>query len=270
MKNRYKILALAILALLFGCSKKPDISHDADCQKKYDALHKKYLKGKYGTVREGYNELLNTCTGTSLYEKTHWELASSYFYLKDWIEAELEYTSFLTEFPSSDSSELAKFRASWSMQKQVSIIARDQSKTVTAISGYEDFIALYPKSTLADSAKNQLAWLKKQLAEKDLYIANQYEKRDEPLAANIYYKMALEAYGDQLDKISVMQKMVHNYNLLHQFETATQTVNQIAMLSAADSSKIVPKLRSSIEDSQVKLANEKRRQKEKKQKAITF
>jgi len=268
-KNTLLLIGL-FSGLLINCAQKPKITTDQECQNKYQKLNKKYLAGKYGSVKEGYNELLSTCTGTTLYESVHWELASSYFLTQDWSGAEQEYLSFKTQFPSSDSAELAHFRLGVSQYKQIPIPAREQSKTQDALKSFDEFLLTYTQSPHLDSARFYRKKLRHHLLTKDLLIAKHYEISKEPQSANLYYKMIIETYPDEVAEIQVLSSMIHNYNLLHQYESSQAALERISQLAGPDSLKFVTPLREKIANSQIALLHEKEKQNKKRSRIKRF
>src|SRR4051794_34279266 len=83
---------LAVLAA--GCSSSKKLTQQEDCQAKWAKLHGKFDKKKYQDVKEPLNELITSCPGSNFTEEAFFDLAESYFSLKDWVEAESEYSSF--------------------------------------------------------------------------------------------------------------------------------------------------------------------------------
>lgn len=220
------LVALGAAPLLVQCSSKPkDLK--GDCRERFDKIHARYEKGKYAYAKEGYGDFIVTCTGTENVEQAHFELASSHFSLKEWMEAEEEFGAFLRDYPNSRRyAETARWRMAWSIGRQVEIPQRDQSKTVEAIREFETYAAEFPDSPRADSAQAELTRLSQLLADRDMLIARLYRRMDEPLAAAIYYKHLLSEYGDRVPRREINLSLAETYIELKQFLEAENILAQ--------------------------------------------
>lgn len=273
--QKIKSLSLSALGLiiafsLLSCGKKDEASHEASCNKKWQSIHEKYLKGKYGSVVEPYSQLLTTCAGFGFIEQAWFEMATAQFYLKNYVEAELEFRQFIRDFPQADSIDYAAFRYAMSISKQSPIIARAQDKTHEAVGAFQEFLLNYPNSSLRDSAKTEVAKLKEKLVEKEMYIAHTYEKLEEPQAANIYYQQLLEEYPETSNTTLVKKSILNNYLKLNQFESAREL---LAQLSSAENK--IPQTDSLSISQKIDLAektyqHKRKKQKEKKNKSDFF
>ena len=155
----------AALIFLAGCGSSKPKNLAGDCKIQFEKLHAKFEKGRYAAAKEGYDEFVTSCAGTEFVEQAYFELGESHFALKEWMESEQEYESFLREYPGSRRyGEIARYQLAVSMGNQVEIPQRDQSKTLEAIQSFETFQAEFPDSPRADSARIQLDRLRHLLA----------------------------------------------------------------------------------------------------------
>lgn len=216
--------ALLLLPGLFlaGCSgKSKDLR--GDCRDRFEKIHERYEKGRYASVKQGYGDFLVTCTGTEHVEQAHFELADSHYRLKEWLEAEQEFSAFLRDYPASRRyAETASWLLARSMAEQVHIPQRDQTKTLDALRELETFLAGYPGSERSDSAEAEIERLGQLLAERDMLVARLYSRMGEPLAAAIYYKHLLSEYGDRIPRREINLKLAESYVKLNQFLEAEE------------------------------------------------
>ena len=229
-------VAASLLSMIFfsACSSKPK-NLAADCKISYDKYHTKFEKGKYAAAKEGYDLFVTECAGTEFSEEAYFELAESHFYLKEWMEAEQEYESFLKEYPSSRRfSEPAHYRMAISRSRQTQPSTRDQSKTLEAIREFESYVAEFSESPRVDSAKAELEILRGLLADRDSRIARLYSRMDEPLAAAIYYKHILKEYGDRVPRREITLKLAECYIKLEQFVEAETQLAQFDGIAKDD------------------------------------
>lgn len=228
----FGLSALLATGLIFlpgfvGCSSSKPKDLKGDCQEKFDKLHDRYTKGRYAYAKEGYGDFLVTCAGTEHVEQADFELSDSHFRLKEWEEAEQEFSAFLRDYPTSRRyAETARWRMARSMAAQVLIPQRDQTKTLEAIRELETYLAEFPTAEQADSARNELDRLGQLLADRDLLVAHLYRRMDEPLAAAIYYKQLLADYGDRIPRREINLKLAECYIALDQYPEAESILEQ--------------------------------------------
>ena len=133
---------LFLTTILSGCSSSKPKNLAADCKISFDKYNAKFEAGKYAAAKEGYDLFVTECSGTEFAEQAYFELAESHFILKEWMEAEQEYASFLREYPSSRRyAEPVHYRKAISMARQTESSTRDQSKTIEAIREFETYLA---------------------------------------------------------------------------------------------------------------------------------
>lgn len=258
----------AFALILNGCGSKKPRDLKGDCHARFDKIHWKFEKKKYSYAKEGYSDFIVSCTGTENSEQAHYELATSQFLLKDWMEAEQEFGSFLKEFPSSKRyAEIARYRLALSMSRQTEIPQRDQSKTVLAIKEFETFAVDYPDSPRADSAQKELEVLRNLLAERDMLVARLYRRMDEPLAAAIYYKRVLKEYGDRVPRREIALRLTECYIDLNQFTEAEAQLSPFDGIAKDDPFREqVKATHRKLEAAQARYARQKKLEKEEAQK----
>lgn len=258
------LLLAAAGALLAGCSNKPkDLK--GDCRERFEKIHERYEKGRYASVKQGYGDFIVTCAGTEHVEQAHFELGDSHFRLKEWMEAEQEFSAFLRDYPASRRyGEPARWLLARSMAKQVHIPQRDQTKTLEAMRELETFLAEFPDAPQADTARTELERLAQLLADRDMLVARLYSRMDEPLAAAIYYKHLLAEYGDRVPRREISLKLAESYIALDQFPEAENILAGFDGIAADDPfAEKIRKVRERLEKAQAK--REKQRLKEQKQ-----
>ncbi len=220
-------ILFASLLVIVACSSNKNISHEQSCQDKYDAVSEKFEKGKYSAVKIPLNDLLSVCSGSKFIEEALYRLGEAHFNLKEWMEAQHEYSNFVRTFPASPLAENAQFRNAIASYHQIYSVGRDQKPTLEAIDYFEEFLKEYPASNLTDSANGYLAKLRTWLAKRELKIARLYKKMKEHQSAIIYYKSALNRYGDYVNKEDLHLKMAESYIHLHQYEQAQLHLDEL-------------------------------------------
>jgi outer membrane assembly lipoprotein YfiO len=247
--------------LLAGCSKKPkDIK--GDCRERYEKIHARFEKGRYSYAKQGYGDFIVTCAGTEHVEQAHYELSESHFRLKEWMEAEQEFSAFLRDYPTSRRyAQTARWRLARAMSKQVQIPQRDQTKTLEAMREMETFAAEFPEAPEADSARAELGELSQRLADRDMLVARLYTRMNEPLAAVIYYKHLLSEYGDRVPRREINLLLAESYVKLNQFIEAENVLIQFDGVAQDDPfAKKIAAARHKLEKAKLRYERQKRKE----------
>jgi outer membrane protein assembly factor BamD len=267
MKILKILLCLIITAQLFSCSSKTyNGSLTEKCKAEYNAAEVKYKAGKYWSVKEDLNEILQSCTGTGVMEETHFLLAEAHFRLEEWIEAREEYGSFVNFFPGSPYAETAAYRKAVSAYNLSYKDSRDQSNTTFAIRDFNRFGSDYPNSALVDSAIMYLDSLSNRVAENDFQIARLYSRMGESGAAAIYLKEFLDEFPKSPRQKEVIVMLIGSYIDMKEFAAAKFYLERLREVYNADEKMLssAKRLEGQIADAEKSL--EKKLEKERKQK----
>ncbi len=227
---------------LWGCSSSSKLTHEDSCNQKFDKLHKSFLDKKYSAIREPLLDLVSTCNGSKFIEQALFELAESHYHLKEWYEAQLEYSNLLQNYPASKYAESAQYKLAQCSSEQIYSVNRDQAKTTAAIQDFELFLLNHPESAKADSARMRISFLRKRLLQKDLNIASLYLKMHEPQATAIYLKSIIENYPNEIDTKDIYVRLVRCYVRLNQFEQADSYLAKLTQVDNND--PFYPKIKS--------------------------
>ena len=264
------LAGLAAVLAFSACSKK--LTKEESCQEKWDKAAPKFAKAKYVQSKELLSEIVTSCPGSPFTEEALFDLGEAHYHLEEWEEAESEYQAFLKEFPASKKyAEQARYRIAEVTGRQVEIPARDQSKTLEAITAWEEYLGEYPDGSRADSAKTELEKLKDLLAAKQMMIARLYSRMDEPQAAAIYYKNILKEFGGRVNEREVNLKLTSCYIELAQFDEAESYLAKFDGIAKDDPFKEkVKQAYKDLEKARTKLAREKKEEQEqgKRQEAL--
>ena len=114
----------------------------------------------------------------------------------DWLVAGESYDRFLELFPKSTRAAHAEIRAAESHRNSYRGPAYDETPLVEAEQRYKSFLAHYPARAAEYNARENLAQIRADRAEKQLYVAKFYLRTDHPKAAAEYLKLVLRDYPD--------------------------------------------------------------------------
>lgn len=187
---------LFILVLISGCSSsKTDINTD-DPEKAFEIAKRKFDRKDYVDAIEDFSFIKIRFKGTSVSDKTHYYLAESYFYQKEYILAEYEFRSFLKEQSASPLVPSAKYMHANTFYELSPKFSLDQEYTKEAIDEYLSYIEMYPQDKNVPDAEKRVKELKNKLAYKNFRTAELYMKTDNYKAASLYFQSVYENYID--------------------------------------------------------------------------
>jgi outer membrane protein assembly factor BamD len=253
--------------VLVSCSSKTYTgSLTEKCRAEYNTAEEKFKAGKYWSVKDDLNEILQNCTGTGVMEETHFLLAEAHFRLEEWIEAREEYGSFVNFFPGSPYAETAAYRKAVSAYNLSYKDSRDRSNTTFAIRDFNRFGSEYPNSALMDSAYMYLDSLSNRVAENDFQIAKLYSRMNEPGAAAIYLKEFLDEFPRSPRQKEAIVMLIGSYIDMKEFAAAKFYLERLRDVYNADEKMLASskKLEEQIEKAEKSL--EKKLEKERKHK----
>ncbi|MGE0761881.1 MAG: outer membrane protein assembly factor BamD [Bdellovibrionales bacterium] len=191
MTLRTALLA-SFIALLAGCSSAP--KGDPSTAEGSFALAEKYEKDeRYEEALAQFTSVRNKHPYSSLATEAELRVAEIHFKREDYPEAQGAYESFKELHPSYARIDYITFRLGLSIFKQLpSTIDRDLALANKGLLYFEEVITSFPKSEYVAGAQEHKGKILEMLAEKELYIADFYFKREK-------YDSALGRYEDLLD-----------------------------------------------------------------------
>lgn len=124
-------------------------------------------------------------------------LADVYYFQENFAEAAASYEAFADLHPKHEKIPYALYRVGLSHYSDApDLVARDLAPLTRAEEGFKYFIERYPSNEFTADAKLKLADARKRLAEKEMYIAQFYFKREMWEAAKGRYEKILSDFSD--------------------------------------------------------------------------
>lgn len=197
-KSLAAIAVLISVPLIFsscGSSKGSGIITD-DPEKAYFIAKSHYDKQNYLESIDDFNLIKLRFSGSSIIDKAAYYLGMSYYKREEFILAVYEFENLLKSYPASTFTEDSRYMLAMCYYNLSPRYNLDQTYTRYAISEFQNFIELYPKSRNAGEAEKKLNELKNKLAYKILKSAELYYKMDNYKSAIIYYDNLLEEFFD--------------------------------------------------------------------------
>lgn len=191
MSSRFTRILISVLlplapitlgAHLFGCSSGP--IRDNEPELLYKDAQDDVESDRYQSAIEKFRTLRNKFPYSKYAVEAQLRLADVYFMQDNFIEAAAAYELFKDLHPKHEKASYALFRASKSFYlDSPSNEARDLSSLVKAQDSYNEYVRLFPSSPEADEARKDLLAVRNKLADKELYIARFYQKRESAVSA---------------------------------------------------------------------------------------
>jgi len=190
-------LTVVLLCLFFlsGCatSKGVELSYRSS-EEMYNAGVKKYYAIHYEEAETIFTDLMER------YPLSHYALdgeimlADVLYADEKYEEARVYYTDFVALHPSHVKASYALFQKGMCFFREVLSADRDQTNTRKAIIAFEDLSANFPLSSYEKKSQELVVFLKKRLAESELYVGRFYIKKKNYNGALARFKVILKEY----------------------------------------------------------------------------
>lgn len=189
-------LLASVFCILFfsGCaSTKDELAKNNDPALLYEEGLTDYQNGDYKGAIDRFKKVMEGYPLSPFAVDAELLLSDAYYAGAEYGDAASYYANFVSLHPNHPKASYALFQKGMSYFREISTIDRDQANTQKALLAFSDVASLYPASIYTDKAKEMIVFLKKQLAERELYIGNFYFK-------NKQYKGALARFAEVLKK----------------------------------------------------------------------
>lgn len=151
-------------------------------------------KRKFAQSIALYETFLDRYAGHDRADYAQYQLGMSHFGAGDYPVAAVEFQVLMTSYGYSEWVDDALFHTGLSFWRDAPRPARDQQKSVDALSRFNQYLQTYPEAPLAPEARKYVTEIHTRLAEKALVAARWYQRRHEPKAAMIYCDKIIENY----------------------------------------------------------------------------
>jgi len=185
------LILLVLTALFSGCGAANQELKTRDPQELYSTALTAYQADRFDEAEKTFKTLLEEHPLSPHAFEAELMLGDVSFAAEKYEEAVSYYTSFVALHPGHPRAPYALFQKGMSLFKDVLSIDRDQTSTRKALFSFEDLTAAYPDSPYAGKARELIGFLKRRLAESEMYVARFYFKGRN-------YKGALARFRDIL------------------------------------------------------------------------
>ncbi|MFV0604656.1 MAG: outer membrane protein assembly factor BamD [Niabella sp.] len=158
-----------------------------------------YSKKKYNKAMQVYEDIIPYYKSQPQFQDLYYKYAYSAYYLKDYINAENLFKTFLESFPNSTRTEEIEFMRAFTFYKQAPKPELDPSNTHKAIGYFQTFINTRPGSVRIPEADRLIDELRKRLEIKEYKSAKLYYDIGEYRAAGVTFTSLLENFPESND-----------------------------------------------------------------------
>ena len=172
-----KILLSVASAALLLCSCQTEFNavyKTNDTSYRYEYAKESYALQKFSRASILFGDLINITKGTDNAEECLFLYGMSTFNTGDYESAADIFKKYVQTYPKGKYSEMASYFVGESLYKGSPEVRLDQSDTYNAIKSYQDFMDLYPFSSMKDRAQSRMYELQDKLVEKELINAKLY------------------------------------------------------------------------------------------------
>jgi outer membrane protein assembly factor BamD len=155
-----------------------------------------YAEGKYQRTTELLRQVIMRYRATDEGENLTWIAAMSYFGMKDYMMAAVQFKNFVDQFPFSINAEEGYFYSAYCDYLMSPRPALDQEYTRNAIEGFYLFADRYGNSPRVEEAEGYITELEDKLVEKNYKSARLYYDMREYKAATVAINNSLNMYPD--------------------------------------------------------------------------
>ncbi len=190
-----KTLIIWIVLILTGCGSK-QVSFEDDLNIRFAKAIAYFEKGKYTRANEEFQFIVMNNPGSSRAIESHFYLGESYFKLKSYSEAMVEFDRFARDSQDIQKVEDARFKICECAVNLSHGFEKDQTSTHAALDKLQYFIEDYPNHDNTKKAEALIDELRDRLAQKSYESARLYLKLEEYDSAHLYFNEVLEHYYD--------------------------------------------------------------------------
>lgn len=214
------VLLCAVVLSACASTKDVDSLSRFDVQELYQRGITKYQSAYYMEAEESFKKIVESYPLSAEAALAQLALADIYYATEKYEDASAYYTTFYTFHPAHPKAHYALFQKGMSHFKGVMGADRDQTETRKALFAFEDFVAGYPDSIYAEKALELKVFLRRRLADSELYVGRYYFKRKNYKGALIRLADILKKYPDVGLTDKVLYYIGESYGYLGEDELA--------------------------------------------------
>lgn len=194
---RFLTAVLIILVTLSGCASSfSKIQKSNDYELKLKAADAYYDKKQYNYAQQLYEDLFPIMKGQPQFEDLYYRYAYCAYFLRDWMNAENLFKTFVESFPNSKKVTEMDYMRAYCFFKQSSKFELDQTNTTKTIGLMNTFITMHPNSDKMKDAVEIIEKCRLKLEMKEQKSAQLYYDLGHYRAAAIAFTTLMSDYPE--------------------------------------------------------------------------
>ncbi|MCY7363065.1 MAG: outer membrane protein assembly factor BamD, partial [Ignavibacteria bacterium] len=173
-----------------------------------------------------YEELFSSVKGTDKFEDLYYKWAYSFYYEKQYKDAENLFKGFLEVFPNSNKAEEVDYMHAMCFYKQSPKIDLEQTNTAKAMGVMQTFINTHPGSSRIAEATEIIDKCRAKLEQKELRAADLYYKLSQFRASAIAYDNLLNNYPESAEADHYKLQSIKSYYKFAQLSIVDKQVER--------------------------------------------
>lgn len=218
MKTVFLTFCLFLCVFYTGCSSVP--VDESDPASLYRDAEEEIKSDHYQIAIDKLRVIKNKFPYSKYAVDAQLRIADVFFLQESFAEAAASYESFRDLHPKHEKTPYAMYRIAKSyFNDSPTNVARDLTPAKRALDAYQDFLRRFPNAPEINTAKTDIAEVRRLLADKELYVGEFYYKRDFYDSAKSRFEKTVELYPEteaaktaqeKLKKIEEKQKTKEN------------------------------------------------------------
>jgi outer membrane protein assembly factor BamD len=194
-KFAIKITTFLVLFTLWNCSSAP--IDESDPAALYKEAESDIESEHYQVAIDKLRAIKNKFPYSNYAVDAQLRIADVYFLQDSFIESAASYESFRDLHPKHPKTGYAMYKIAKSyFNDKPGNIARDMTSAKRALDAYRDFLKRFPTNKEAEEGAKDIVEIRNLLAEKELYIAEFYFKRDFFISAKPRFQKIMDLYPE--------------------------------------------------------------------------
>ena len=173
MKKYLLLLALSSI-ILSSCGRMTALQSTRDFEYKYEVAKSYFAEGKYGQASVLFAEVLASMKGTAYAEESLYMASLSNFYNEDYDAASQYFRKYYQVYPKGQYVEYTRYYCGLSLYYMTPDPRLDQQSTYESIKEFQEFLDLYPYTSIKNSTLDMIYTLQDKLVEKEYLSAKLY------------------------------------------------------------------------------------------------
>lgn len=204
----YPILVILLVSVLVGCrSEFESLRSSNQPDKIYNAANKYFKNKEYDKAIALYDVIIQHYRGKQEAEDLFFNYAYAHYYQTDYILAATYFKNYAGTFSNSPNKQEAEYMAAYSNYKMSPNYKLDQTYTVKAVEGMEQFINLYPGTERAEMANRLIDEMRQKLEKKSFEQGALYYKIGQYQAAMTSFQNTLKDFPES-DKVEEIRYLI--------------------------------------------------------------